>query len=111
LIEFAGRRVLLCSDIEKPAQRQIRKLYPALQADAVVVPHHGSVRTLDDEFLAQLAPTVLICSCGRTDYEQGRVVKPPEGVTRVVTAVDGAAIICIDRAGVITIESVTGHAR
>ena len=52
LIEFAGRRVLLCSDIEKPAQAEIARLYPSLKADVVVVPHHGSVRTLDDDFLA-----------------------------------------------------------
>lgn len=109
LLEFAGKRILLCSDIETPAQRQIMRQYPALKADVVVVPHHGSVRTLDDEFLAQLEPRILVCSCGRADYEQGRVLEGPEGIPLVITALDGAAAICINRAGAITIGSVTGH--
>ncbi len=77
LIEFAGRRVLLCSDIEKAAQQEILRRYPSLKADVVIVPHHGSIRTLDDGFLQQLEPSLLICSCGRTDYERGRVIALP----------------------------------
>jgi len=101
LIEFAGRRILLCSDIEETAQRNLLRLYPALQADVVIVPHHGSIRTLDNDFLRQLGPRVLICSCGRTDYEQGRVIRQPDGATLLVTARDGAVGVCIDPAGVV----------
>jgi competence protein ComEC len=109
LIEFAGKRVLLCSDIEKPAQREIMRLHPSLKADVVVVPHHGSVRTLDGDFMKQLEPRLLICSCGRRDYEQGRVAQPPPagstpeggGATLLVTAVDGAVNVCIDRTGTV----------
>jgi competence protein ComEC len=107
LIEFAGRRVLLCSDIEKPAQGQIMKLYPSLKADVVIAPHHGSARTLDADFLRQLEPRLLICSCGRTDYEQGRVVRKAEGAELLVTARDGAVTICIDRAGVVQVSPLT----
>jgi competence protein ComEC len=92
LIEFAGRRVLLCSDIEKPAQGQIMRLYPSLKADVVVAPHHGSARTLDADFLRLLEPRLLICSCGRTDYEQGRVVRKAEGAELLVTARGGTSI-------------------
>ncbi|MCL5282030.1 MAG: hypothetical protein M1376_19225, partial [Planctomycetes bacterium] len=106
LIEFAGRRILLCSDIEKPAQQEILKRYPSLKADVVIVPHHGSIRTLDDGFLPQLAPGLLICSCGRTDYERGRVAAPPRAVggetaARWITARDGAVTLRIDKAGVV----------
>ena len=109
LIEFAGRRVLLCSDIESTAQQEITRRYPSLKADVVVVPHHGSIRTLDEGFLKQLEPRLLLCSCGRTDYERGRVIVPPragstaDGRTAalLITARDGAVTIRIDRAGVI----------
>jgi competence protein ComEC len=107
LIEFAGRRVLLCSDIEKPAQRELMQLYPSLKADVVVLPHHGSVRTLDADFVRQLEPSVLLCSCGRTDYEQGRIVRRTDGARLLITAIDGAATIRIDRAGVVHVRSAT----
>ena len=112
LIEFAGRKVLLCSDIERLAQREILRLYPGLRADVVVAPHHGSTRTLLEGFLEQLDPTVLLCSCSRRDYELGRVAQRPsaagKGVTRgdravtsLFTAQDGALSVCIDGAGMV----------
>jgi len=109
LIEFAGRRVLLCSDIEKAAQQEILRRHPSLKADVVIVPHHGSVRTLDDSFLKQLAPSLLICSCGRTDYERGRVItalragSTPDGgdAAFLVTARDGAVTVFIESTGAV----------
>ncbi|MBM4025984.1 MAG: MBL fold metallo-hydrolase, partial [Planctomycetes bacterium] len=106
LIEYAGRKVLLCSDIEKPAQREILALYPALQADVVVAPHHGSAKTTDEAFLRQLAPTVLLCSCGRTDYERGRVLRIADRGKLLFTAHEGAITVCIDRTG--TVRPATG---
>jgi competence protein ComEC len=108
LIEFAGRRVLLCSDIEKAAQQEILKRHPSLKADVVVVPHHGSIRTLNDDFIRHLEPTLLLCSCGRTDYERGRVIAAPragslpesQATALWVTARDGAVTVRMDRAGV-----------
>ncbi len=101
LVEYAGKRILLCSDIEGLAQREIMTLYPTLMADVVVVPHHGSIRTLDGRFLEQLAPSILICSCGSRDYEQGRVMKAPAGGELLITARDGAVRVCIEPTGMI----------
>lgn len=112
LIEFAGRKILLCSDIERLAQREIMRLHPGLRADVVVAPHHGSTKTLLEGFLEQLDPTILLCSCGRRDYEQGRVVRPPpvvdgvetsqnQAVTSLFTARDGALSVCIDATGMV----------
>jgi competence protein ComEC len=70
LIQFAGKKILLCSDIEEFAQREILRLYPNLKADIVVVPHHGSTATLDKEFLKELDAAVLICSRGRDRFER-----------------------------------------
>jgi competence protein ComEC len=104
-IEFAGRSVLLCSDIERPAQQEIMGRYPALRADAAVVPHHGSVRTLQSGFLERLQAKVLVCSCGRRDYEQGRVTKRVNEVEPFATAARGAITVCIDKAGVVKTEA------
>jgi beta-lactamase superfamily II metal-dependent hydrolase len=100
-IEFANRSILLCSDIEKPAQGEILHLYPEVRADVVVVPHHGSVRTLDAAFLPQLAAGTLVCSCGRRDCEQGRVLRQANHAEVFLTATVGAVIVCIDRTGVV----------
>jgi competence protein ComEC len=109
LIEYAGRRVLLCSDIEGFAQRQIMALYPTLKADVAVVPHHGSIRTLDPRFIESLAPSVLVCSCGRRDWEQGRVMKTPAKGDLRITARDGAVNVCIGPTGVIQTAALEPH--
>lgn len=101
LIEYAGRRVLFCSDIEKPAQQEILKLYPALKADVVIVPHHGSKRTLEEGFLATLDASILLVSCGRGDYMRGRVIGSVEGGAFRLTGRDGALTACIDRFGMV----------
>jgi len=109
LIEYAGRRVLLCSDIEQLAQRQVLALHPALKADVVVVPHHGSTRTLDSRFLETLAPNVLLCSCSRRDCEQGRVMRASPAGELFLTARDGAVSVCIGPTGVIQTVSLKQH--
>jgi competence protein ComEC len=70
LIEFAGVKILLCSDIEQFTQKQILRMYPKLQADVVVVPHHGSTNTLDPAFLESLNAKILICSCDQRQCER-----------------------------------------
>ncbi len=100
-VEFAGRRVLLYSDIEEFAQRETLSRYPGLKADVVVAPHHGSVRTLAPGFLEKLEPDILLCSCGRQDYERGRVVQRAGDAQMLLTATHGAVTICIERAGAV----------
>lgn len=109
LIAYAGKRVLLCSDIEQLAQRQVMALHPALKADVVVVPHHGSTRTLDGRFLETLAPSVLLCSCGRRDYEQGRAMRTSPAGELFLTPRDGAVSVCIGPTGVIQTVSLKQH--
>ena len=101
MIEFADTRILLCSDIERFAQRQIISRYPGLKADVVVAPHHGSLTTLDSGFLAQLQASVLLCSCGQRDLEQGRVAGRDGREEVFYTARDGAVSICIDADGAV----------
>ena len=70
LIEFAGTKILLCSDIEAFAQKELLRRYPGLKVDVVVVPHHGSATTLIPEFLVKLDASILICSCDQNQYER-----------------------------------------
>jgi competence protein ComEC len=76
LIEYAGRKILLCSDIEIKAQRKLLGLYPNLKAQVVVVPHHGSARTLQEGFLQKLQAEILICSCSSRAFEKGQITQP-----------------------------------
>ena len=110
LIEFAGRKILLCSDIEKSAQAELLRIYPDLKADVVVVPHHGSVRTGQSSFLENLEAEVLIYSCGRRGYE--RIDCAPSsgnliGTKLFYTPKDGAIGVCIDKKG--AIKAVSHH--
>lgn len=70
LIEFAGTEVLICSDIENFAQQRLLENHPHLKADIVIVPHHGSRKTLDPAFVQALKPEIQICSCSRSQYER-----------------------------------------
>jgi len=105
LIEFAGTRILLCSDIENFAQRELLRLYPDLDAEIVVVPHHGSAATLEPDFLQKLDANILICSCSRSPSE--RRDRAPDLVTldpnraSLYTHIHGAITVRVSKNGMI----------
>jgi competence protein ComEC len=106
LIEFAGAKILLCSDIEKFAQQELLQLSPNLKADIVVVPHHGLAKTLEFAFLESFDANILICSCGQNQYE--RISPTLQSETHdsnktksLYTAKDGAITVCINKDGAI----------
>jgi competence protein ComEC len=100
LIEYAGVKILFCSDIEKFAQQKILETYPDLKADVVIAPHHGSTATTDPNFIEKLAPKFLVYSCGQTQYEnQSKIVCKS---TRLFTTKDGLIRIRISNKGKIT---------
>lgn len=106
LIEFAGIKVLLCSDIEKYAQRELLRLYPDLKADIVFVPHHGSVSTLEDDFLLKLEPDILIYSCDRTQYERrSRIIKKDDNAESFYTSKHGTVFLCISRDSLVSTKT------
>jgi len=101
LIEFAGTEMLLCSDIEEFAQGQLLQLFPNLKPRVVVVPHHGSAKTTDANFLETLKADILICSCSKSRYENQQVIKPDNNTKLFYTPKDGAVTICVDKDGTI----------
>jgi len=106
LIEFAGTQILLCSDIEKFAQKELLRLNPDLKADVVVVPHHGSVKTADPDFLKNLDADILICSCDQSQYETtNRAPAPrpgdPNKANSFSTPKDGVVTVSVTKSGTI----------
>ena len=100
MIEFAGRKIVLCSDIEKFAQRELLRLFPDLKSDVVVVPHHGSKNTADADFLGSLNADILIYSCGRRQYENQQMTEQNDAEA-FYTPIDGAITVRIDKEGAI----------
>jgi len=106
LIEFAGRKILLCSDIEQFPQRELMRLYPGLKADIVVVPHHGSVNTLEPDFLESLDADILICSCSQSQYRSANHISPnpfddSHTAKTFYTYRDGTVTVSVDENGTI----------
>jgi competence protein ComEC len=100
LIEYAGRKILLCSDIEKTAQRELLRLYPNLRAQVVVVPHHGSARTLEDGFLQKLCAEIFICSCSSRAFEKGQITQPEiQGTLLCYTGPNGTVTLSVSKDG------------
>ncbi|MDI9430434.1 MAG: DNA internalization-related competence protein ComEC/Rec2 [Planctomycetota bacterium] len=102
LIEFAGVKILLCSDIEQYAQQQILVRYPELTADILVVPHHGSAATLDGTFLERLGPGVQISSCDRKQYTRTGHPAEEEDIGKFSTAWNGAITVCVESDGMVS---------
>jgi competence protein ComEC len=103
LLEFAGKKVLLCSDIEKTAQTKLLHLYPDLKADIVIAPHHGSTKTLVPGFIENLQPLFLIQSSGQRQFENSPF--QTDKIKSFCTARDGAITIRIQNGGKINIET------
>jgi competence protein ComEC len=102
LIQFNGVSVLLCSDIESFAQRQVLTLYPQLQAQIVTAPHHGSTTTASEGFLPHFSPSIVLCSCGRRDH---RAVQnqPHTAIPQWFhTSINGATSIRVDANGIVS---------
>jgi competence protein ComEC len=115
LIEFDGRKVLLCSDIEKFAQQELLRLFPDLKANIVVAPHHGLAKSSQAKFLESLDPDILIYSCGQSQYEEaerafGSVTPNPNKAKSFYTARNGAITVCIKKDGTVRVTTFVGAA-
>lgn len=105
LVEFAGKRILLCSDIEDFAQRQLIASYPDLRADVVVVPHHGSLRSGGSGFIDGLGAAHFVCSCGAGYFERLHKADRLHGPEWFYTARDSAVSVRIDQRGNIAVDN------
>jgi competence protein ComEC len=104
LIDFAGRRILISSDIQQYAQKRILEMYPDLRADVVIAPHHGSVASRHKGFIEALKPEVVIYSCD--EAQKDRAIKANAASTEAktyFTSRDGAVTVRIGRDGAMSI--------
>jgi len=93
--------VLMAGDAELEAQRDLIATYrPALRADVLVVPHHGS-RTSDPDFLAAIGARTAVISAGRGN----RHGHPHRDVLDVLERL-GAEIVRTDRSGDVVVQVV-----
>jgi len=102
LIEYAGRRILLCGDIELYAQTKIRQRYPILNADVIVLPHHGSMTNLDAGFVAAFEPKIVIASCAAGRVGNAFVPGKTSGIEAYYTPDDGAVTVNIKADGTLS---------
>jgi competence protein ComEC len=107
LIEYAGKRVLICSDIEKFAQKEILRFYPDLKTDVLIMPHHGSAKTSEPSFADKTGAAVTIISNSKSSYEKGQVIGPRQGLKSYYTGKDGAVTIRINEQGAINTTAFT----
>lgn len=108
LITFAGRKIMICGDIQHPAQHSFIKMHPDLQVDVLVLPHHGSTTDTMPGFVEMLCPEVIIASCSRKRYES--TITQPTGpeMRAYYTAVHGMVTVNIDTKGGLNVDTFTG---
>ena len=102
----AGPRViLLTGDIEGDAMAALRASHPALRADVLELPHHGSARPAAYRFVRALDPKIVVQSTGPSRLDDARWAGVRPGRVWLTTARDGALSVIIGRDGEISAAS------
>jgi competence protein ComEC len=98
LFEYAGRKILLCSDITADVQKQLMNMYSDLDVDVIITPHHGSGRTTYPAFLNYFKPEFLVTSCSEARFSS---ISPEitGHIQSYFTCKDGAVTVFISPAG------------
>ncbi|MEP0842684.1 MAG: ComEC/Rec2 family competence protein [Phycisphaerae bacterium] len=103
-ISFGGRRILLCGDIEELAQRRL--LAGAdLQADVLVLPHHGSVIRTTGAFISAVKPQWCIRSSGQADRETRNGLLELMAGRRYLNTAERGAVEVLIRPGELRVTS------
>jgi competence protein ComEC len=107
MIDYAGRKILTTSDIEKLAQNEIFRLYPDLKADVLVMPHHGSARTTEPSFVDKTGAAVTIASCSKSSYDKRQVLRQSQNIKSYYTSLDGAVTVRVNKQGALDTTAFT----
>lgn len=103
-LSTAGRRVLLCGDIQQHAMMRLIESDTDLRADACNLPHHGSYVDSSPRFIDAVNPTVVVQSSGpaRLRHDRWEDYLSRTTIIRHVSARDGMVELAIDTAGDMT---------
>ncbi|HJU23300.1 MAG TPA: ComEC/Rec2 family competence protein, partial [Casimicrobiaceae bacterium] len=100
-VTSSGGSALLTGDVEAPSEGEMLARDANLQAEVLIVPHHGSRTSSTPAFIAAVAPRYALIAAGyRNRFRHPR----PEIVARYVDA--GAARLRTDLQGAITLTLV-----
>jgi competence protein ComEC len=106
-IAAPGGRALLAGDIERAAERELLQRSPALlAADALVVPHHGSVTSSSLEFVRGVAPRYAVFTVGY----RNRFGHPREAIVDRYREA-GSTLLRTDTGGAVEIRFTPGGTR
>jgi len=68
-LRHAGKGLaLLPGDLEKPGIERVLSRNASLQAELLLVPHHGSRKSMSGELYSRVDPEVAVISCGYLNY-------------------------------------------
>jgi competence protein ComEC len=98
----AKKSFLLAGDIEEEAEEDIAHLKKWLSSDITKIPHHGSRTSAQDDFLAEVSPSIAVISVGRDNsfgHPSQEVLDKLEGKSILRTDRDGAVKIVEKREG------------
>ncbi len=95
LVENGPHAILMTGDIEAAAEEEILRQRSWVNIDAVVIPHHGSLTSSSERFVAAVAPDIAIVSAGfanRWGFPSAEVSERwrSAGATVLNTATSGA---------------------
>ncbi len=99
-ITYGNQRILLCGDIQEQAQSQLI-MSADLQADVLLLPHHGGVDPTTTAFIEAVNPAICIRSSGQRDDEtRNGLLDLVAGRTYYNTADHGAIEVTLSKTGV-----------
>jgi len=96
---------LFPGDIEDEAEADMSQLGQWLSSDVMKVPHHGSKRSLNKEFISEVSPSIAVISVGRDNsfgHPSPETLKKLAGIKVFRTDIDGAVKITETENGPVT---------
>ncbi len=97
--EAAGRRLMLCGDVQQEAMSAMLARGIDLKADVCDLPHHGSFCEAAPVWLGRIGPRIVLQSTGQRRLKHDRWAGHLTGIERLATPRTGMATVTFHRDG------------